>query len=173
MVWYGDDGGSVRRVYYSADTGSGWSAPLNLSPGTVTSNQAPQLALDGGGNPHVVWYGYDGSANRIYYSEDVQNTFYFAEGYTGPGFREYLCLGNSSGTPVKVKVTYLVKDGTPIEKTYDVPATSRFTADVNSEVGPDKEVSIRCSAPSSFIAERPMYFDYQGGEAAGPEGPTR
>ena len=163
VIWHGNDG-STYRVYYSTNSGSGWSAPLSISS-TITDNLSLQIALDGGGNPHAVWQGNDaGSANRIYYAEDVPNTFYFAEGYTGPGFREYLCLGNSSGTPVKVKVTYLVKDGTPpLEKTYDVPALSRFTADVNSEVGPDKEVSIKCSAPSSFVAERPMYFDYQGG----------
>ncbi len=163
VVWHGKDVHSEYRVYYSEATSSGWITPENLSAGT-TANQYPQIALDGGGNPHAIWQGNDASAEaRIYYTEDVQNTFYFAEGYTGAGFREYLCLGNSASAPVKVKVAYLVKDGTPIEKTYDVPALSRFTADVNAEVGPDKEVSIKCSTDSPFIAERPMYFDYQGG----------
>ncbi len=161
VIWHGTDG-STYRVYYSTNSGSGWSAPLSISS-TITDNLSLQIALDGGGNPHAVWQGNDASAvARIYYAEDVPYTFYFAEGYTGPGFREYLCLGNPAGTPVKVKVTYLFQDGTSVEKTYDVPALSRFTADVNTEVGPDKDVSIKCEAASSFVAERPMYFEYQG-----------
>ena len=99
---------------------------------------------------------------RIYYNEDVPNTFYFAEGYTGAGFREYLCLGNSSSATVKVKVIYLVKDGTPIEKTYDVPAfplhRRRQCRGGSGQGGLHQVLS-----PSAFIAERPMYFDYQGG----------
>ncbi len=161
VVWEGKDGVSYR-IHYSAKSGSSWSTPLKISTG-VTEDSNAQIALDGGGNPHVVWHGIDGSTFRIYYSENVPYNFYFAEGYTGAGFREYLCLGNSSSAPVKVKVAYLVKDGTPSEKTYTVPATSRFTADVNAEVGADKEVSIKCEAAAPFIAERPMYFDYQGG----------
>ena len=43
----------------------------------------------------MVWQGQDGGlVQHIYYSADVQNNFYFAEGYTGTGFQEYLCLGN-------------------------------------------------------------------------------
>jgi hypothetical protein len=61
-----------------------------------------------------------------------------------------------------VKVTYLYTDGTSTEKTYEVPALSRFTADVNKEAGEGKEVSIKAEAAAPFVAERPMYFDYQG-----------
>jgi Tol biopolymer transport system component len=93
----------------------------------------------------------------------VPTTFYFAEGYTGAGFQEYLCLGQLQNAPLAVTVTYLFKDGTSKVETYDVPAYSRFTANVNAVVGPDKDVSIRCDADYPFIAERPMYFDYGGG----------
>ncbi|OFW67098.1 MAG: hypothetical protein A2V52_05270 [Actinobacteria bacterium RBG_19FT_COMBO_54_7] len=88
--------------------------------------------------------------------------FYFAEGYTGSGFQEYLCLGNTSATPITVKTTYLFKDGTSKEEIYGVPGNSRRTVNVNAAAGADKEVSIKCESDSSFLAERPMYFDYQG-----------
>jgi hypothetical protein len=236
VVWYGRDGSLVWVIYYSENTGGAWTTPENLSTSSTT-NRSPQIAVDAGGNPHVVWYGQDaGSIDRVYYSEDIStcrvtttvagghgsvdpadqwvaiggnatidlvpdagyqvasitdngapqavadpyvitnvtaahdvvatfavNDFYFAEGYTGAGFQEYLCLGNSGEAPLKVKVTYLVKNGDPVERTYDVPPLSRFTADVNAEVGPDKEVSIKCEAAAPFIAERPMYFEYTGG----------
>jgi Tol biopolymer transport system component len=87
--------------------------------------------------------------------------FYFAEGYTGANFQEYLCLGQPVAAPLAVKVTYLFKDGTTQEQTYNVPGNSRFTVNVNAVVGIDKEVSIKCEAAFPFIAERPMYFDYQ------------
>jgi len=93
---------------------------------------------------------------------DAPYYFYFAEGYTGYGFQEYLCLGNPGAAPLNAEVTYLFKDGTTQEEAYNVPADSRFTVDVNAAVGPDKEVSIKCEAPSPFVAERPMYFAYQG-----------
>ncbi|MBN2026558.1 MAG: hypothetical protein JW854_07365 [Actinobacteria bacterium] len=61
-----------------------------------------------------------------------------------------------------MEVTYLFKDGTTQEETYSVPAKSRFTVDVNAAVGADREVSVKCEAPSPYVAERPMYFSYQG-----------
>ncbi len=88
--------------------------------------------------------------------------FYFAEGYTGAGFQEYLCLGQPGDAPIVVTVTYLFANNSPITKDYSVPAHSRITIDVNAEVGPDQEVSIKCTSEDPFVSERPMYFDYKG-----------
>ena len=88
--------------------------------------------------------------------------FYFAEGYTGSGFQEYLCLGNPYGDPTDVTVTYLYRDGTTKEEAYNLPGNARRTVNVNLAAGPDAEVSIVCECDSPFIAERPMYFDYGG-----------
>jgi Tol biopolymer transport system component len=88
--------------------------------------------------------------------------FYFAEGYTGAGFQEYLCLGNPYGNRNSVDVTYLYKDGTTKEETYNLPGNSRSTINVNAAAGANAEVSLKCESGSPFIAERPMYFDYQG-----------
>jgi len=93
---------------------------------------------------------------------DAPYYFYFAEGYTGAGFQEYLCLGNPYGDPADITATYLFKDGTSKEETYNVPGNARVTENVNAIVGPDKEVSIKCESADPFLAERPMYFDYEG-----------
>jgi hypothetical protein len=89
--------------------------------------------------------------------------FYFAEGYTGTGFQEYLCLGNPGTARLQVKVTYLFRDGaTPVVENYSVPSQSRLTVDVNGVVGAGRDVSIKCESNAAFVSERPMYFDYTG-----------
>jgi hypothetical protein len=87
---------------------------------------------------------------------------YFAEGYTGQGFHEYLCLGNPTTDAAGVQVVYLFSDGKWKEETYTLPPQSRFTINVNTAVGADKEVSARVASDKAIVAERPMYFNYQG-----------
>ena len=89
--------------------------------------------------------------------------FYFAEGYTGTGFQEYLCIGNAGTEKAAADVTYIFKDGTTQDEEYTVNPQSRTTVNVNEEVGSDKEVSIKISDPPEGItAERPMYFSFGG-----------
>src|SRR5450759_3833593 len=40
------------------------------------------------------------------------SAFYFAEGYTGPNFAEYLCLGNPNSAAATANVTYIFRAGT-------------------------------------------------------------
>ena len=110
-----------------------------------------------------------GTSNEVDFTVDYPTEFYFAEGYTGTGFQEYLCLGNSGDTDAAATVIFMFNDGSaPQEESYTVPANSRSTVDVNSVVGDDKEVSIKIESEStSIVAERPMYFDYQGKWAGG------
>lgn len=91
------------------------------------------------------------------------SSFYFAEGYTGNNFEEYLCIGNPNNKAATALVTYIFSDGTSKDASYSIPANTRFTVRVNDAIGPDKEVSIRVlSESANLVAERPMYFNYQG-----------
>ena len=84
VTWYGNDG-STNRIYYTENTGAGWAEASNISgTSTPSNNRFPQIALDSSGNPHVTWQGYDGSTDRIYYTEN-----------TGAGWAE---ASNISGT---------------------------------------------------------------------------
>jgi hypothetical protein len=96
-----------------------------------------------------------------------QTTFLFAEGYTGAGFEEWLCLQNPNPDPTTAHITYMFADGTT--QTQDVPIgpTTRATVDVNSVIGPGKEVSIKVEADAPIVAERPMYFNYKGAWTGG------
>ena len=93
----------------------------------------------------------------------VASSFYFAEGYTGSGFQEWLCLLNRDPGAAIAQVTYLYADGSaPFTKDYLLPGDSRATINVNEEVGADRDVSVKLESDGEILAERPMYFDYQG-----------
>ncbi len=93
--------------------------------------------------------------------------FYFAEGYTGAGFREYLCLGNPGPDPASVLIEYFFSGGERDFQTLTVPPGSRATVDVNSRVGPGREVSAVVYADRTLGAERPSYFAYGPGWTGG------
>ena len=91
-------------------------------------------------------------------------SYYFAEGCTREGFSEWLCLQNPGSNELEVKATYMLAGGTPVEKTYNLKATSRTSINVKDEVGPGQDVSVKLVAEGEFYAERPMYFEYKMGQ---------
>jgi Family of unknown function (DUF5719) len=101
---------------------------------------------------------------------DIRSDFYFAEGYTGSGFQEYACIANTSGADADVWVQMMFGDGTTKSQYYAVKASSRSTVDINMLAGYGKEVSMRIvSTSSGVVAERPMYFNYQGKWSGGSD----
>ncbi|MGQ9474578.1 MAG: N-acetylmuramoyl-L-alanine amidase [Actinomycetota bacterium] len=93
--------------------------------------------------------------------------WYFAEGYTGRGFQEYLCLLNPGCEEARVRVEFFSQGGLLAEEETVVPAGRRYTLDVNRSAGPGQEVSIRVASDREIVAERPMYFLYAGKWAGG------
>ncbi|WP_287154232.1 N-acetylmuramoyl-L-alanine amidase [Candidatus Solincola tengchongensis] len=94
-------------------------------------------------------------------------TWYFAEGYTGTGFQEYLCLLNPGAEDAHVSVEYYSQGGLLAEEELTVAAGRRHTLDVNRRVGPGQEVSLKVNSDRDIVAERPMYFLYAGRLAGG------
>jgi hypothetical protein len=98
----------------------------------------------------------------------LDTTWYFAEGYTGDNFDTWLTLANPNGTATDVTITYMFRGGdTPVTKNISLDATSRETVNVNADVGSNKEVSIKVEATQGIVAERPVYFNYEGRWAGG------
>jgi hypothetical protein len=89
-------------------------------------------------------------------------SFYFAEGYTGPGFEEYLTLANPQSSNAATTITYLFTDGSTQEQNVTLPANSRSTVNVNEVVGFGREVAVTVSSNKGIMVERPMYFAYGG-----------
>lgn len=96
----------------------------------------------------------------------VRNDWYFAEGYTGGGFDEYLLVHNPGGNAVDVKLTLMRNDRAPIDYFYRLAPDGRWTVHVDEIPGfDDAEVSARITSGGGgrgVVAERSMYFDYQG-----------
>jgi len=108
----------------------------------------------------------DGTSNGVNFVvslSNVESRFYFAEGYTGDNFEEWLCLLNREDHSAIAQITYLFSDGSPpFTKDYPLAADSRVTVNVNQAVGAGKEVSVKLESDGHVLAERPMYFDYNG-----------
>jgi hypothetical protein len=97
----------------------------------------------------------------------LRNTFYFAEGYTGAGFDEYLTMMNvDPSAPSSIVINYFFSDGTVKQVPHQIAPHSRFTVYVNiaSEAGPNQNVSmlVQVASGPNIVAERPMYCNYQG-----------
>jgi len=95
-------------------------------------------------------------------STQLSRSWFFAEGYTGPDFEEWLTIQNPNTNWATVDVTYYVTGGQPIHKQHLVAPTSRYTISVNQDAGADLEVSTAVSADQPILVERPMYFAFQG-----------
>ncbi len=92
----------------------------------------------------------------------VSTSWYFAEGFTGTGYTEYLVLTNFGSVSASVTVKYLLGSGGPLTKNYTVPQTSRLTLTVNTEAGSGQNVSMVITSTQPIVAERPIYFTYTG-----------
>jgi len=91
--------------------------------------------------------------------------WFFAEGYTGAGFQEWLTLQNPGDTESLVEITYFTQEAGALPvRTVTVPARSRLNVRVNDNAGPDYQLSTRLRVLSgpNIVAERPMYFDFRG-----------
>ncbi len=93
---------------------------------------------------------------------DIKSQWYMAEGYTGPGFDEYILIMNPLTVPVEVQLRYLLPSGLSVVKIVTIPPGSRFTTLVNGVVsGSDVSVAAISNQPQ-IVIERAMYFNYDG-----------
>lgn len=96
---------------------------------------------------------------------NVPDFWYLAEGYTGGGFEEYICIGNPNSWKTKVIVTYMIEGQQNQEQQFDVAARSRTTVKVNDVIGMDKNVSATIEGyhGDSIVVERAMYWNGRSG----------
>jgi archaellin len=149
---------SRRTIYVNEEVGSGRDVSIKVT----TPDGKPVVA------ERPIYFDYRGGwtgGHDVMGAAEAATAWYFAEGYTGPGFEEWLCLLNPNASSFKATVTYYFGDGTPpLERQYDLASNSRRTIYVNEEVGSGRDVSIKVTTPDGkpVVAERPMYFDFRG-----------
>ena len=128
-----------------------------FKPGIIVALMAASLlGVLGSG---AAWAG-DGTCGEA--SADGSTTWFFAEGYTGDGFREYLTLFNPQAEVSSLDLNLLYNGDAPRLVELDLPPRSRVTLDVNAYAGADREVSLFLRSALPIVAERPIYFTYRG-----------
>jgi hypothetical protein len=94
---------------------------------------------------------------------EAATTWYFAEGYTGGGFNVYLLIFNPQLAVSAFDVDMMLPDGSVHTSSFTVGARSRITLNVDDFPGmSDTNVSVRVRSQLPVVAERAMYFDYNG-----------
>jgi hypothetical protein len=108
----------------------------------------------------------------------LPRTWYFAEGYTGQGFDEYLTIQNPNAQAGTATITYLLEGAAPVTRSVPLPPTSRTTVQVHQppsasnpggygRTAPGQGISAKVEATLGIVVERPMYFTYVGGLRGG------
>lgn len=139
--------------------GSGYQASLKLEADQpVVAERSMYFLYAGVGGRN--WTG----GHCVMGATTLANEYYFAEGTTRSTFEEWLTLQNPGVSPIIVEATYQPEPGQggPVTRSYRVEAGKRYTVFVPSETGYDKDVSVKLTSEADFLAERPMYFSYDG-----------
>jgi hypothetical protein len=93
-----------------------------------------------------------------------------AEGYTGSGFGEYLTIEDPDPTnTAAVVVTFLPSNGSAqTVQTYSIAPGSRFTLFTNGVLS-NQSFSMVVESNVAIVAERPMYFVFNGSQTGGSD----
>jgi len=134
-----NSGDTPEAIEYSVEAGETYYLVVDTYGGYSTQDNYDLLVL----NPYI------------------SNFWFFAEGYTGSGFNEWLCVQNPGDVPANVQIAYMFEDSQDFRE-YPVAPHSRYTINVNNEVGEGRNVSAELYSEVPIVAERPMYFDYKG-----------
>jgi hypothetical protein len=118
-----------------------------------------------------MYFNYQGAwtgGHSIVGATSPSTELYFAEGTCRPGFDSYLCVQNPGSSATKVNVKFMMGDGAQKEKSFDMPARSRYTLRAEDVLGRgdgaayDFSARVASTDGGKIIAERPVYFDYKG-----------
>lgn len=94
----------------------------------------------------------------------TSSRWYFAEGYTGPGFDTYILVFNPGDEETEVQFNFHAPGRQTASRALFLPAHSRGTIRANDVPGlADTEFSTTVeSTGHPVVSERSMYFDYEG-----------
>ncbi len=94
------------------------------------------------------------------------NTWYFAEGTCRPDFDAFLTIQNPGNTAAAVKITYMLGNGITKVQHVTAGANARTTVVVKNFLGEGNDSahdwSAKLESNRPIVAERSMYFNYQG-----------
>ena len=86
----------------------------------------------------------------------TDESFYFAEGYTGFSETISMLLPNQNG---QATITYYLVGGSPVVVTRSLTAGRVFVENVNNDVPANSQVSAKVTLTASGVAERALHFN--------------
>ncbi len=172
LTFYGTDQPAVEHLV---------TVPANrritLPAGSVEGLQPGAFAMTVKAPPRVlaartvIWGQGDDRGASLGLAVPASTTWYLAEGATLGNFELFYLLANPNATDAEVEITYLVERGTPIVKTYTVPAQRRLTVWVDYEAPAlahaELSASVRSTNDVPVVVERAMYLRGPGGRWLG------
>ena len=94
---------------------------------------------------------------------EPSKAWYLAEGYTTGEYDTWVLVQNPGNQPAAVTVTFMKGDGSTYPVGLEMGPSSRQSVHVDDVPGLDScEVSTKVTSNRPVIAERSMYFNYQG-----------
>jgi uncharacterized protein YkwD len=159
------DGGVITRQA-NIPARRRYSVHVDEVPGLESSDVSTQVASN---IPIVAeramyfnYGGKDGGHDSIGASSP-SNTWFFAEGYTGDTFDTWVLLQNPNEGTATVTLSFIKPDGSVVSQQVSVPGRRRQSVHVDTVPGLEAtDVSTRVDSDLPIIAERSMYFSYQG-----------
>ncbi|MBN2027908.1 MAG: hypothetical protein JW854_14245, partial [Actinobacteria bacterium] len=93
-----------------------------------------------------------------------KTTWYLAEGYTGGEFSTWVLVQNPTTENATVTLEFQLPPGSNApDYTFDLPAGTRKSIQLNELDGlGDTDVSTKVTSDKPVVAERAMYFEYDG-----------
>ncbi|MHB8896463.1 MAG: bifunctional metallophosphatase/5'-nucleotidase [Candidatus Geothermincolia bacterium] len=156
---------SRATVVVKDKLGEGDDAAHDFSASVVSNNDTPLVV------ERPVYADYQGmwtGGHDVIGDSYPSKTFYFAEGTCRPGFDAYITMQNPGNHDAAVKITYMTGDGKTKTQDIMIPVNARVTvhpADVlgiGDDAAHDFSVKVECTNGRTIVAERPMYFDFNG-----------
>ena len=95
-------------------------------------------------------------------SNTSSTAWYIAQGDTSSGHLDTLALANPGATPAQVQVVYYQPQGAPLVKSYTLPATTRLTISIASDIGANKSTGIAVYATTPIVVEQTMLYNING-----------
>jgi hypothetical protein len=95
---------------------------------------------------------------------ELSRVWYFAEGFKGADFMEYILLFNPGATPVEATLTFYPEGADPVSERCVIDAGSRKTVSVNDLGAVPMSVghSVKVEATGDIVAQQSEYYEYAG-----------
>jgi hypothetical protein len=154
---------TVRVKDYIGEPYAGVSTKIHCDNRAIVAER-PMYFVYKNGVPNYSWKG----GHNAMGINVLQKEWYFAEGTTRKNpvdgfFEEWLCLLNPSDSrTANVTITYMLSTGRNVKRVYQVGPHSRYTVEVEKDVGVNQDVSAKVASDIPIAAERSMYFNYHG-----------